>query len=206
MENVDEWQYCEDRMRRIGFISRKRVVLHAVAALLLATAFESSAEIYKYRDASGKVIFTDSPPPNAGEVEEVRPTVNTGIQFQPKKGSGGSATPAKDEKKVKLERLRRKALKRIDDRNELRKELTAELKTARARLKQLEEKRELDKEPQPEELGHSVIRHNTWLKESYYERMAEVDKEIEEARKDVAQAKRNLSQMKRSPRKKKKKK
>ena len=180
-----------------------RIIL-LLAFFLLATAIPSSAEIYKYRDASGKVIFTDSPPPNAGEVEEVRPTVNTGIQFQPKKGSGGSATPAKDENKVKLERLRRKALKRIDDRNELRKELTAELKAARARLKQLEEKRELDKEPRPEEWGRSVIRHNSWLKESYHKRMAKINEEVEDAKKEVTIAERNLRQMKRSSQKKKK--
>jgi hypothetical protein len=191
-------------MRRMGLITGKRAALQAAVGLLLAlAAFESSAEIYKYRDANGKVIFSDSAPQDVDQVEEVKPTINTGIPMPQRKGGNGSqtSTSGRDKNEVERERFRNESLRRAEERKKLHEELTQELQAARARLKQLQEERELNKAPRPEEWGHSAIRHNSWPKESYYKRITEMDKEIEEAKKEVTQAERNLRQMKRSPQK-----
>jgi hypothetical protein len=41
---------------------------------LLATALPSAADIYKYRDANGKLVITNQPPPAGAQVETQRPS------------------------------------------------------------------------------------------------------------------------------------
>ena len=43
-------------------------------ALALATALPASADIYRYRDSSGKLVITNQPPPAGAVVESQRPS------------------------------------------------------------------------------------------------------------------------------------
>jgi hypothetical protein len=182
-----------DALHRRG-TGRSRVF---AVVLLSLFADESPAEIYKYQDADGNTVFTDSPAPNAEGVEEIEPTINTGI---PAPVNPGSRTLSEKEQKKAERKLKRDAqTKRIDDHISLRKELQEEVKAARKRLKLLEEERELSDEPRPDEIQHSVIRHKSWPKESYFKRLAEMDEQIEQARKELSIARKNLRDMKRQP-------
>jgi hypothetical protein len=44
---------------------------------LIATALPSVADIYKYRDANGKLVISNQPPPAGAEVESQRPSRRT---------------------------------------------------------------------------------------------------------------------------------
>jgi hypothetical protein len=172
-------------------------------AKVFATVFLSlfmcglQAEIYKYVDANGEVVFTDRPEQSAQGAEEIKPVINTGIPAPTIPGSGALSEQEinKAERKLKRNALSR----RIDDRIALRKELQAEVDAARKRLKMLQEERESTSTPRPEEIQHSAIRHNSWPKQSYYKRLAEMDEKIEQAKKELSLARKNLRDMKRHP-------
>jgi hypothetical protein len=168
-----------------------------VLAVVLISLFacESPAEIDKYQDADRNTVFTDSPAQNAERVEKIEPTINTGI---PAPVNPDSFVLSEKEQKKAERKLKRDAQsKRIDDHIALRKELQAEVKAARKRLKLLEDERELSAEPRPDERQYSVISKHARLKESYFKRLEEMDEQIEQARKELAIARKNLRDMKR---------
>ncbi|MEJ2466996.1 MAG: DUF4124 domain-containing protein [Candidatus Thiodiazotropha sp.] len=189
---------CQSGLRPDALHRRGTAKARVFAVVLLFLfASESPAEIFKYQDADGNTVFTDSPAPNAEGVEEIEPTINTGI---PAPVNPGSRTLSEKEQKKAERKLKIDAqTKRIDDRIALRKELQDEVKAARKRLKLLEQERELSAEPRPEEIQHSAIRGNSWPKESYYKRLAEMDEQIEQAKEELAIARKNLRDMKRQP-------
>jgi hypothetical protein len=49
-------------------------MLYALITLLtiIATALPSAADIYKYRDASGKLVISNQPPPAGADIESQR--------------------------------------------------------------------------------------------------------------------------------------
>jgi hypothetical protein len=180
-----------------------------VLLLLSLPVVDSSAEIYQYRDANGKTVFTDSPPPNAEDLEEIKPTINTAIP-----GSQGAAGEDKNqdaearasaERKAKREEAIKERNKRSAEKKALREELKEELRRARDHLEQLKDERKLAETPLPGERQHSVISGNSRLKESYFKRLADLDAQIEEAEEAVAAAKENLRKMKRLPKEESKK-
>jgi hypothetical protein len=56
------------------------MLLYALIALipLIATALPSAADIYKYRDANGKLVISNQPPPAGAEVESQREATPSG--------------------------------------------------------------------------------------------------------------------------------
>jgi hypothetical protein len=187
---------CQSGLRPDALHRRGTAKARVFAVVLLFLfASESPAEIFKYQDADGNTVFTDSPAPNAEGVEEIEPTINTGI---PAPVNPGSRTLSEKEQKKAERKLKIDAqTKRIDDRIALRKELQDEVKAARKRLKLLEDERELSAEPRPDERQYSVISKHARLKESYFKRLEEMDEQIEQARKELAIARKNLRDMKR---------
>jgi hypothetical protein len=165
-------------------------------------AVNVNAEIYKYYDANGRLILTDSPPPDAGEVEEVQPTINTSIPAPENTPSGKSSTAAEDTELKKLEEKRnqKQKLKQMEGRINLRRQLEKELKAARKHLKDLQEQRKLAEVPRAGERQYSRITNRTRLKEDYFKRLEALDHEIAEAEEAVKYAKENLRQRRRVPR------
>ncbi len=185
-------------------MQRQRALYCLIVFILLSLlAVDSSAEIYQYRDANGKTVFTDSPPPSAEELEEIKPTINTAIPASQGAGGGDkdqdAEARASAERKAKREEAIKERNKRSAEKKTLRDELKEELRVARDRLEELKDKRKLAETPLPGERQHSVISGNSRLKESYFKRLAELDRQIEEAEEAVAAAKENLRKMKRQP-------
>lgn len=186
-----------------GQVTKKHFAQLALWCFLsMLAAVDANAEIYKYHDANGRLILTDSPPPDAGEVDKIQPTINTAIPTPGETGAGNATTAAEEAEQKKLEekRAREQKLREMNERMELRRQLEKELKAARSHLKQLKEQRKLDEVPRPGERQYSAITNRSWLNESYFKRLEALDHQIAEAEKAVKNAKENLRLRRRVPR------
>ena len=57
---------------------------------LIATALPSAADIYKYRDANGKLVISNQPPPAGAEVQSQHDATPAGSNSGPADGNQGS--------------------------------------------------------------------------------------------------------------------
>ena len=144
----------------------------ALALICLLSATTSSAEIYKYTDANGKVVYSENPPtPDAKDsTETVKVDPNANVI---------KAEVSKNSKKLQAEREARRAqAKQQQDQSSA--DYQAQLEQARA---DLEQARQLQKAGQDVQPGDFIGKKSGGVRPSYQRlmRLKELDENVKKA-------------------------
>lgn len=101
MSQYRAWSFMNEQIRDLGF--------SLLLGVLLLAAPYARAELYKWVDEAGNVVYTDKPPPDA-KVEVIPP---------PPPVDSESALKALEESQLKLDERREQRLKNAEEQREL---------------------------------------------------------------------------------------
>jgi hypothetical protein len=153
------------------------VILTSITALWLSSAGAQTQFMYKYLDADGKTAYSNKPPPPGVKFEKIPvDTANTGVNLLPPSADTGKS--AAEDFEV---RARERKVKEAE-RDQLMAGLQQNLDAAVAAL-------EAENEPREGERSQNA-NGTSRLNENYFNRLAELQKNVEDAKAKLEAARR----------------